>query len=75
MTVTNKIKGAMNLKGVGLQALAQQLDMRPQTLSNKFYKNSYSVADLVKISAAIGFEVCLIDGTQKIVIDLSDLQK
>lgn len=75
MTVTNKIKGAMNLKGVDLHQLAQGLGLTPQAVSNKFYRNSYNVADLVKIADVLGFEVYLSDGSHKIAIGLEDIQK
>ena len=75
MTITNKIKGAMNLKGIDLHGLAHGLGLTPQAVSNKFYRNSYSVADLVKIADVLGFEVYLSDGVQKISISPADLEK
>lgn len=75
MTVTNKIKGAMELKGKSLADLAGALGISKQGLSNKFFRNSFSAEDLTKIADFLGFELCFIDNTHKVTFSLDDFSK
>lgn len=47
--VSEKIKMIMKCKGVSNKELAEHLGMSPQALSNKFYRDNYSVNELVSI--------------------------
>lgn len=47
--VSEKIKLIMKTKGVSNKELAEFLNISPQSLSNKFYRDSYSISELVRI--------------------------
>lgn len=73
MTITNKIKGAMHLKGVSIAQLAEKLGIQPTALSSKFYRGNYSAKDLIIIAETLGFELCFIDENTKITFDRSNI--
>lgn len=47
--IANKIKSIMKEKHITNIQLANHLGMSPQSLSNKFYRDSFSVQDLISI--------------------------
>lgn len=47
--ITEKIKAIMKFKGISNKQLAEYLNISPQALSNKFYRDSYSIVELVRI--------------------------
>lgn len=47
--ISEKIKAIMKIKKISNIQLAEYLGMSPQALSNKFYRDSYSVQDLINI--------------------------
>lgn len=73
MTIANKIRGAMHLKGVSMAELAGALGIQPTALSTKFYRGSFSYIDLIKIADRLGFELCFIDENNKITFDTSNI--
>ena len=75
MTIANKLRGVLQLQGVSMQELAAALGVTPAALSNKFYRGSFSAADLVKISAALGMELSLSDNAVKVVLDVDDVKE
>ena len=56
--------------------LAAYLGISPQSLQNKFNRGSFSAEDLIKVSdfleCTLAFEI---DGTQKIILDKSDIRE
>lgn len=50
MAVSNKIKTMLTLTGKTHAELASHLGISPQALSNKFYRDSFSASDLIKIA-------------------------
>lgn len=75
MAVSTKVKALLNLSGKDHAGLAAHLGISKQALSNKFYRDSFSAADLVKVAEYT--ESCLSfvfqDGN-KVVIDSHDLK-
>lgn len=52
--VSNKIKRIMKLKNVSSVQLAQHMGIVPQSLSNKFSRDSWSVQDLISVLDFLG---------------------
>ena len=75
MAVSTKVKALLNLSGKDHTGLATYLGISKQALSNKFYRDSFSAADLVKVAEYT--ESCLSfvfpDGN-KVVIYSNDLK-
>lgn len=75
MALSTKIKALLNLSGKDHAGLAEHLGISKQALSNKFYRDSFSAADLVKVADFT--ESCLSfvfsDGN-KVVIDNGDIK-
>jgi len=75
MSFSQKIKSVLALSGKDHAGLAAYLGISNQALSNKFYRDSFSAADLVKISDFCGSDLAFFtnDGN-KIIIDKSDIK-
>lgn len=50
MSISTKIKTLLVLSGKEYAGLAARLGISRQALSNKFYRDSFSAADLVKVA-------------------------
>lgn len=74
--VSTKIKALLNLSGKDHAGLASYMNISKQALSNKFVRNSFSTADLVKVAEYNGCQLTFVfnDGN-KVVIDSSDFKK
>jgi transcriptional regulator with XRE-family HTH domain len=66
MAISDKIKALLKLKGKSNQGLAKYLGISSQALSNKFYRDSYSGEDLIKVAAFLECELAFITGDTKI---------
>jgi transcriptional regulator with XRE-family HTH domain len=66
MAISDKVKALLKLKGKNNQGLAEYLGISSQALSNKFYRDSYSGEDLIKIAAFLECELAFITGETKI---------
>ena len=76
MAVSGKIKALLSIKGKDHAGLSEYLGISAQALSNKFYRDSFSASDLIKIADYIGCPLAfVVDDVQKIVLDRSDLNK
>lgn len=75
MAIASKIKALLALKGKDHAGLAAHLGIQSQALSNKFYRDSFSAEDLIRIADYLGCPLAFVsdDGTQ-IVLDKSDLK-
>lgn len=76
MSFSQKIKSVLTLSGKNHAGLAVYLGISNQALSNKFYRDSFSTADLVKVADYCGSTLAFLtrDGN-KIALDASDLKK
>lgn len=75
MSVSTKIKVLLTLSGKDHAGLAEYLGISKQALSNKFYRDSFSAADLVKVADYTESRLSFVfpDGN-KVVIDTSDIK-
>jgi transcriptional regulator with XRE-family HTH domain len=73
MAVSDKVKALLKLKGKNNSGLAEYLGISVQALSNKFYRDSYSGDDLVKIAAFLECELAFIADSTKIALTLDDI--
>ncbi|HHV10810.1 MAG TPA: helix-turn-helix transcriptional regulator [Clostridiales bacterium] len=76
MSVTDKVKALLSIKGNKNIELAQYLGITPQSLQNKFNRGSFSAEDLIKIadflSCSLEFSI---DDKQKIVLSMEDIRE
>lgn len=75
MAISAKVKALLNLSGKDHAGLAAHLGISKQALSNKFYRDSFSAVDLVKVAEYT--EGCLsfaLPDGNKVIIDSNDLR-
>lgn len=76
MAVSSKIKALLKLKGKDNSGLAMHLGISNQALSNKFYRDSFSATDLIKVAEYLNCDLAfVVDDAQKIVLDRSDIKE
>lgn len=69
MSISNEVRGLLNITGKKQKDLAAYFDMSVQTMSNKFRRNSWSGADLARVAAFCDCELAfLLPNGQKIII-------
>ena len=73
MAVGNKIKSAMAAKEKGRRDLANALNISDKAITAKFYRDSFSVEDLIKIADCLGYSLYLESADNKIVFNLNDI--
>lgn len=63
MGASKRIKQIMIEKDINVKELAEKLEFvsSAQALSNKLYKDNFSVAELEKITDVLGYDVKIID--------------
>lgn len=75
MSVSDKIKALLAIKGKRNIDLADYLKITPQSMQNKFARSSFSAEDLIRIAdyldCTLEFEV---NDSQKIILDSSDIR-
>lgn len=64
----DEVKAMIKLKGKSLADLADHLGMSRQALSNKFYRDSFSGEDLLKIASFLDCKLAFIDESNKILL-------
>ena len=74
MSIENKLKFVMRDVGKSRSDVAEALKISEAAVSNKFYRDSFSAEDLIKIAACLGFELALINDDKKIILDMSDIK-
>ena len=73
MTISAKIKALLAVSSKEHAQLAQSLGISKQALSNKFYRDSFSGEDLIKIATFVNCTLAfIINGTQ-ISLDKDDI--
>ena len=76
MAISSKVKAVLNIKDKDHKALATHLGLSSQALSNKFYRDSFSADDLIKIADFLGCDLAfIIDDTQRVVLDKTDIKE
>ena len=61
MGASKQIRRVMLEKNIKVSELAEKIDMKPQPLSNKLFRDTMSYSDVEKIAAALGCAVRLVD--------------
>ena len=75
MAVTHKIKALLELKNETNSGLARHMGITLQALHNKFHRDSYSAADLIKIADYLDVELAfVVDERQRFVFSPSDIK-
>lgn len=73
--IANKIKSIMKDKHITNVQLAKHLGMSPQSLSNKFYRDSFSTQDLIVILDYLDCELVILSKPDtRVVLSLSDIK-
>ena len=60
MGATKVIKQVMQEEGITVKQLAEMLGINPQSMSNKFYRDSFSYAEVVKIADLLNCDIKII---------------
>lgn len=66
---SNKIKALLNISNKDLSGLAEHLGISKQALSNKFYRDSFSEKDLIKIANFTNSKICFIYNDNQIILN------
>lgn len=75
MSVADKIRAALVLRGKTNSDAAEALGITTQAFNNKLNRNSFFLADVVKIAAMLEFDIAFTDKVgQKIIFTISDLE-
>lgn len=74
MSISNKVRAAMSLKGRKPNEAAEYFGISAQAMRNKLSRGSFSAEDLIKFADFLGCELSFNDGKQKITLDLSDIR-
>ena len=66
MSITDKVKGLLALRGKKQLELAEHFDMSKQTMSNKMARGSWSGDDLARVAEFCGCKLAFVlpDGQQ-----------
>ena len=74
MSVSNKVRALLNLKGKKSHELATYFEISPQAIANKLSRDTLTAEDLIKIAAFLDCELAFIlSDTQRITLDMSDI--
>lgn len=74
--VSDKIKQVMKEKGIKVNQLADYMGVKPQSVTNKFARDSWSVQDLISILDFLGCQLVIeYKPDTKIVFSMSDIKK
>lgn len=75
MSVSDKVKALLNMKGKRQNDLAELFGISPQSMRNKFTRGSFSADELIQIAdfldCTLAFEL---DSAQKIVLTPEDIR-
>ena len=74
MAVGTKIKSAMVVKDKGRRDIATALNISDKAITAKFYRDSFSVEDLIKIADCLGYSLYLESNENKIMFNVDDIQ-
>ncbi len=66
MSASKTIKKIMLDKNISVKELAQKLGIKPQVLSNKLYRDTFTYNDYVRIANILGCDVKTISRDNKI---------
>lgn len=74
--ISDKIKQVMKNKGVKVNQLAEYMGVKPQSMTNKFARDSWSVQDLILVLDFLDCQLIIEPKPDtKIVLSMSDVGK
>lgn len=74
--VSDKIRQIMKDKGVKVNDLANYMGVKPQSVTNKFARDSWSVQDLISVMDFLGCQIVIeYKPDTKVVLSMSDIGK
>ena len=74
--VSDKLKQIMKEKGVKVNQLAEYMGVKPQSVTNKFSRDSWSVQDLISVLDFLGCQLTVeYKPDTKITFTMSDICK
>lgn len=74
--IASKIKSIMKDKHITNVQLAKHLGMSPQSLSNKFYRDSFSSQDLITILDYLDCELVILSKPDmRVILSLDDIKR
>jgi len=75
VAISSKIKALLQIKEKEQIDLARYLKISKQSLSNKFYRDSFSAMDLIKIAIFLDCDLAfIVDDKMKVVLDRGDIE-
>lgn len=74
MSVSSKIKTAVQLKERRLQDLSECLNISPQGVRNKLNRGSFSASDLIKVCDYLGGKLIIEFDDQKVAFQIEDCE-
>ena len=75
MSVSDKIKALLSIRGKKNNDLAMFLGISPQSMRNKFSRESFSADELIRIANFLDCNLVFeLDDSQKIALDISDVK-
>lgn len=74
--IASKIKSIMKDKHITNVQLAKHLRMSPQSLSNKFYRDSFSSQDLIIILDYLDCELVILSKPEtRVILSIDDIKR
>lgn len=74
--VSEKIKTILKQENVKISELAEYMNMKPQSLCNKFSRDSWSVQDLISAMDFLGYQLIVQSKPDKqIIFTMDDVKK
>lgn len=74
--VSDKIKMILKQKGVKVSQLAEYMNVKPQSVTNKFSRDSWSVQDLISVLDFLDCQLVIESKPDtKIIFSLDDVMK
>ena len=74
--VSDKIKSILKQENVKISELATYMNMKPQSLANKFSRDSWSVQDLISVLDFLGYQLIMQSKPDnQIILTMDDAKK
>ena len=74
--ISDKIKQVMKNKGIKVNQLAEYMGVKPQSITNKFARDSWSVQDLILVLDFLDCQLVIEPKPDvKILLSMSDVKK
>lgn len=74
MTISSKLKSLLKMHNVEHSELANYFGISRQSLTNKFFRGSFSATDLIKIATFLKCDLCFLTDESKISLNINDIE-